>query len=115
MSEDALLFTEISALELQARQGAGEVLALLDVREAFELELASLEGALHCPLSDFVVSLERLALDPKQKLVVFCHHGRRSVTAAQHLSEVLGFSEVMNLTGGIDAWSLEVDSSVSRY
>ena len=58
---------------------------------------------------------EKLQELPKDTVLVFqCHHGHRSMRAAQQFTAV-GFREVYNLTGGIDAWSSEIDSSVAKY
>jgi rhodanese-related sulfurtransferase len=74
---------------------------LLDVREAWEVGTAALPGALHLPMRDIPARAGEL------------HHGARSMQVALFL-ERQGFS-VHNLTGGIDAWSREVDSAVPRY
>ena len=88
---------------------------ILDVREPFEVELASLPDALHIPMHDVLQHLPRLrSLAAERPLVVVCHHGLRSAhvchTLAQH-----GLPDAINLTGGIDAWSQQVDPSVPRY
>lgn len=85
---------------------------LLDVREGWEFELCSLPGALHMPMNE--VPLRAVALDPAAATVVVCHHGMRSLQVAMFL-ERQGFSALYNLTGGIEAWADEVDSSMRRY
>ena len=85
---------------------------VLDVREADELAIARLDGALHVPLSEFD-SLVR-TLDRHAEYVVMCHHGIRSAHAAAMMIE-RGFTRVANLHGGIDAWASEVDPSTPRY
>ncbi len=85
---------------------------LLDVREQSELDIAALPGAVHVPLSELPGQLERL--DPHRPVLVLCHHGIRSAMAGQFL-ERNGFEMVLNLEGGIDAWSLEVDPDLPRY
>jgi rhodanese-related sulfurtransferase len=53
-------------------------------------------------------------LNPQQEIVVICHHGMRSLQAANYLVQS-GYKNIANLTGGIDAWSCKCDSSVRRY
>jgi len=90
----------------------GHTLTLLDVREPDELERAAVAGALCIPMREVP---ERAAeVDRTKPVVVMCHSGRRSWVVAQYLQEN-GFENVYNLAGGIDAWSLQVDSSIPRY
>jgi rhodanese-related sulfurtransferase len=104
---------ELSAAEVARRlreEPSGFV--LLDVREPFERETAKIEPSIHIPMQQVP---ERLAELPKDRpLVVYCHGGTRSAMVAGFL-EHQGFREVVNLRGGIDAWSREVDPSVPRY
>jgi rhodanese-related sulfurtransferase len=85
---------------------------LLDVREPVELEMASVQSALHIPMRDMPSRLTEL--DREAPIVVMCHTGRRSSMVAQYLVGN-GFSQVFNLRGGIDAWSTEIDPLVPRY
>ena len=91
---------------------AGENLILLDVREDWEWEKAHLETAMHIPIGDLAGRVEEL--DRQQEIIVYCHHGERSVDACLLLWEQ-GFRKVRNLTGGIEAWSELVDPGVPRY
>ena len=89
---------------------------LLDVREAWEVQTASMSvpGAttVHIPMNEVP---QRLAeLDAQQPLLSLCHHGMRSQQVAMFLDRQ-GFTQVFNVTGGIDAWSREVDPAVPRY
>jgi monothiol glutaredoxin len=102
---------QMSVQELAQRLASGERLALFDVRSPEERALAHIEGARLLD-SDVVDQLERL--DKSTPLVFHCHHGGRSQRAAEHFA-ALGFTNVWNVAGGIDAWSLEVDPSVPRY
>jgi rhodanese-related sulfurtransferase len=90
----------------------------VDVREAQELALAQLPYPVeHLPLSrsaDWMEEVERL-LRRDQPVVVLCHAGVRSWHFACWLMEAQGYSDVWNLQGGIDAWSVRVDSSIPRY
>ncbi|MBD3618302.1 MAG: sulfurtransferase [Chromatiales bacterium] len=85
---------------------------LLDVREPWEFELARIEGSQLLPLGQVPVRLDEL--DPARETVVICHHGVRSMQAAFFLQS-RGFKNVINLAGGIDAWSREVDPKVPVY
>jgi rhodanese-related sulfurtransferase len=94
----------------------GPPLLLLDVRESWEVALASirLEGAAcaRIPMGSVPGRLD--TLDPAQPVVCICHHGARSAQVVAFL-ERQGFESVYNLAGGIDAWSLQVDPEVPRY
>ena len=85
---------------------------LLDVREPWEHQTARIEGSKLVPLGEVA---ERLGeLDQQQEVVAICHHGGRSMQVAMFL-EKNGFSKVHNLSGGMDAWSKNVDPSVPVY
>ena len=94
-----------------ARVRAGEAI-LLDVREAFELALASVPGAVHVPMGEVPARLAELPRD--RPILVLCHHGIRSQGVADWLLR-RGFTDVANVRGGIAAWADEVDASVGRY
>ena len=86
-------------------------IVLLDVREHEELELASVAGVRHIPMHEVP---GRLAdLNPQAPIAVLCHHGGRSMQVARFL-ERNGFTDVINVAGGIEAWS-ELDPSIPRY
>ncbi|MBI2375026.1 MAG: Grx4 family monothiol glutaredoxin [Deltaproteobacteria bacterium] len=102
----------LSAPELKAKLDAKEPLWLLDVRGDDERAIAKIEGARRL---DPATESELDSLDKKEAVLVFhCHHGRRSLAAAQHFLGK-GFQKVYNLEGGIEAWSRDVDSSIARY
>lgn len=105
---------QISAPELArllAEPGA-EAIQLLDVREDWEYEIAHLPASTHLPMQRVPAELDRL--DPRRTTVCICHHGMRSQQVAVFLSH-RGFDRVMNLAGGIDAWSRQVDPSCTAY
>lgn len=102
----------ISAPELKAKLENKAPLFLLDVREAHEFNYANIENSVLIPLNQVPNRLREI--DINQDIVVICHHGIRSMQAANFLAQV-GFRNVSNLVGGIDAWSMECDSSVPRY
>ena len=103
---------KIDPVTLKARLDRGESVVILDVREPFEIALAPFPGATHIPMGDIPSRLTEL--DPDQETVVVCHHGVRSVQVAMYLAQ-MGFERVLNLAGGIDAWSEDADPSTPRY
>jgi len=90
---------------------AGESMEFIDVRDAGERATACIEGTV---LLDATETSRLQALDKATRLVFQCHHGARSQQAAEQFLG-LGFTDVVNLAGGIDAWSQQVDSNVPRY
>ena len=84
---------------------------LLDVRQPEEFATAKIEGGVLIPLNELPGRLAELPKD--LPLVVMCHHGMRSAHAVHHLREA-GF-DAHNLTGGIDAWSQEIDKNIPNY
>ena len=87
---------------------------LIDCREADELPICSLPGHEWIPLGSFPDKLQPLTSDPARGLVVYCHHGVRSLRATLFLRSK-GFQNAFSMQGGIDLWSLEIDPSVPRY
>lgn len=85
---------------------------LLDVRESSEYAICHLDGAMHLPMAAVPARIGELA--PERDVVVICHRGGRSMQVAMFL-ERAGFTAVHNLTGGVDAWAREVDSTMRRY
>ena len=100
--------------ELKEKRDRGDEFVLIDVREAEELALASVEGACHIPLGEISMRAPELGEWKNKEVICMCHHGMRSARAQQIL-ESAGFTHVRNLTGGIHAWSVLVDPSVSQY
>jgi rhodanese-related sulfurtransferase len=105
---------EISARELAKQIENGQAVRLLDVRQPWENALAKLADSTLIPLNELPARAGEIAKDEDAVLVVYCHHGFRSLTAAAFL-ERLGYANVRSLAGGIDAWSCEVDPAVPRY
>ncbi len=103
---------EITPTELAPRLARGEAMVVLDVREPWEHEIAQLEPALLMPMS--TVPARHAELPDDRPIVVYCHHGARSAMVADYL-RAAGHGRVVNLAGGIDRWSVEVDPSVPRY
>jgi rhodanese-related sulfurtransferase len=85
---------------------------VLDVREARELDICQLEGALHIPMANVPARTDDLPTN--QPLIVVCHHGARSQRVVDFLRNA-GFDNAVNLDGGIEAWACEIDRSMRRY
>jgi rhodanese-related sulfurtransferase len=103
---------EMSAPELARRLRGPEPPVLIDVREPWEHGVARIPGARLVPLNTLPAALS--TLDPTRAYVIYCHHGMRSLEAALFLKE-RGLERVANLSGGIAAWSEEVDPTVPQY
>lgn len=106
------MIEEISPTVLRQRRESGELWQLLDVRELWELELARLAEAKHIPMTE--IAGRHQELDRARPVAVICHSGVRSASVAAYLVHK-GFESVANVTGGIDAWSLQLDDSLPRY
>ena len=109
--------SQISVEELASRLASGaEGLQLLDVREPQEVAIAHIDGFKNIPLSEFAQWSGQIPtrLDPHAETLVICHHGVRSAQMCQWLIDQ-GFTNVKNVAGGIDAYSIVVDPSVPQY
>jgi rhodanese-related sulfurtransferase len=104
---------EIAPEEVKSKLDAGEPFVLLDVREPWEFQTASMEGAKLIPMGD-VPSRAHQELDPEEHIVVICHHGVRSMNVTAWLRQ-LGFEKALSMRGGIDAWSRQIDAKVPVY
>jgi rhodanese-related sulfurtransferase len=107
-----MLDYEISPAEAAALLASGNA-KLIDVREPWEFETASIESSTLMPMGDVPARADQ-ELDPDERLVVLCHHGMRSMNVTAWLRNQ-GFAQAQSLRGGIDAWSVEVDPAVPRY
>jgi adenylyltransferase/sulfurtransferase len=103
-----------SVQELKAKQDQGAAFVLIDVRTEEELEIVALPGALHVPLHDLDKRLPELDPHRDAEIIVMCHHGGRSA-AAQDFLRRQGFTNVLNLVGGINAYAIQVDDSLATY
>jgi rhodanese-related sulfurtransferase len=104
---------EITPQEVKRRLDTGEKLRLIDVREPFEVQQARIDGAELIPMRSVPQALASLESEEKP-VVVFCHHGMRSLQVVSWLREQ-GVQNCASMAGGIDRWSLEIDRSVPRY
>src|ERR1700741_2296325 len=103
---------EMTAHELKTRLDRGQPPVLLDVRQDWETKLCRLANAIHIPIEEIELRTEEL--DPQSEIVVYCHQGVRSAAVAEYLRS-LGFADVKNLAGGLDAWARTVDPRMRRY
>jgi adenylyltransferase/sulfurtransferase len=109
--EEAIGISHVSVRELKERMDRGEDILLLDVREPHEYDIVNLGGVL-MSLGELPARVNEL--DLSREIVVICHHGGRSARAVSYLLE-LGFKRVANLSGGIDRWAVEIDTTLPRY
>ena len=103
----------ITPRELRRRLDRGEPLVLVDVRERWEADIVSLAGSRLIPINELGYRAED-EIDPDEEIVLYGHHGIRSMEAAMVLWD-LGYEQVKSMAGGIDRWTLEVDPSLPRY
>lgn len=106
------MIEDITPSEFERICESGELWQLLDVREAWETEIARIDRTINIPMSE--VPARVAELDASQPVAVLCHSGGRSAQVANYLSQS-GFDRVANISGGIDAWSSDVDESIPRY
>ena len=103
----------ITVQELHERINKQEDVFLLDVRNLNEYETCRIEGAVLIPMSNIPTNVKHI---PKDKaVVIYCHHGFRSASVIEYLSQNHGFTNLQNLTGGINAWANEIDETMTIY
>ena len=106
---------EITPQDVATLQQSGETLFLVDVREADEWALTRIEGAELIPMNTVPANLQALeGKSDEGSLVVYCHHGVRSLQVVLWL-RAQGVAGCYSMIGGIDRWSQDIDSSVPRY
>lgn len=110
--EESLDNIEISPAEVKERLEKGEEFLLVDVREPWERETAHIAGSMLIPLREIPEHLGEF--EDADEIVLYCHHGMRSLDAAAWL-RAQGVAGARSMAGGIDRWSVEVDSSIPRY
>jgi rhodanese-related sulfurtransferase len=104
---------EITPEEVKTKMDQGEKFTLVDVREPWEFETASMDGAKLIPMGDIPARAHQ-ELDPEDHIVVVCHHGVRSMNVTAWLRQQ-GFEKSQSMRGGIDAWARQVDGNVPVY
>ncbi len=104
----------MNAVELRDFLATGAEAVKIDVREDIELEFGMLEDALHIPMQSVPGQLNVLEKHKNDTVIVICRSGKRSDQIGQFL-EQMGFSDVINLAGGMNAWATDVDTSMTVY
>tara|TARA_A100001015_G_scaffold303066_1_gene392085 strand:- start:136 stop:462 length:327 start_codon:yes stop_codon:yes gene_type:complete len=102
----------INVQQLKIKIDNGDNFILVDVREKFELDIASLPNAIHIPMREIPDNLDKL--NTNHEIIVFCKSGIRSMNVCNFMYNN-GFKRVFNLTGGIKSWSEEIDESIPIY
>lgn len=105
---------QMTATELQSYLTTETSAVLVDVREAHELSNGVLDGAIHIPMQQVPEVLEQLEPHRSSPLVLICRTGNRSGQVGQFL-EGIGFTDVINLVGGMNAWAADIDSTMHIY
>ncbi|MEO8657836.1 MAG: rhodanese-like domain-containing protein [Bryobacteraceae bacterium] len=106
---------EVMPREVKRRMDAGEKLHLIDVREPQEYQIARIEGAELIPMNTVPAALQQLdAKADEGILIVFCHHGVRSLSVVNWLRQQ-GVEACQSMAGGIHQWSYEIDPKVPVY
>ncbi len=105
---------QVEPEEVAGRIASGQPVHLLDVRQAWEHEMRALPASQLIPPGELSARAGEIRPGSEALLLVYCHHGIRSLSAAA-LLEHLGHRNVDSLAGGIDAWSCRVDSRIPRY
>jgi adenylyltransferase/sulfurtransferase len=106
-------YRNLTTTQVKEKLDRGEHFRLIDVREPDEHVIAQIKGAELLPLSQAQEWIETLPRD--EELVFFCHVGGRSQQVAGFLAQQRGFTNVANMLGGIEDWSLRIDPSIPRY
>lgn len=106
------MIQQLTPAQLKERLAGDAAPIVLDVREPWEVAVCALPGARHIPMRDIPAQAEQLPRD--KDIVVLCHHGVRSQHVAGFL-ERLGFGQLYNLAGGIDAWARDVEPTMAKY
>ncbi|OWK43513.1 rhodanese-like domain-containing protein [Fimbriiglobus ruber] len=108
------MVSQIHPLDVKAKLDAGEPVHFVDVRQPEEYAHCRIEGSQFVPLRELAHRADEVAPAAGTVVVVYCHHGVRSLTGAMLLQQA-GRENVFSMAGGIDAWSALVDPSVPRY
>jgi adenylyltransferase/sulfurtransferase len=104
---------EISAADVKRKLDQGETLTLLDVREPKEVAICKIPNSIHIPIRELQQRLDELEPYKDKTIVVYCHLGGRSIQCVQFMRQH-GYT-ALNLTGGTEAWSNEVDPTMAKY
>ena len=105
---------EIDCQSVKQKLDAGDEFLFLDCRNQNEYDHVKIDGTTLIPMGQIVERIGELDGWQEKDIIIHCHHGGRSLQVTQWLRRQ-GFGRVQNMTGGIDAWSREIDASVPRY
>ncbi len=105
---------QMTAIELRDFLASGVSPVKIDVREDVELEYGVIDGAIHIPMQSFPGQLNTLEQNKNDTIVLICRSGKRSQQVGQFM-EQMGFTDIINLVGGMNAWAKDVDTSMTVY
>ena len=105
---------EIDCRTVHSRLESEESFLLLDCREQTEYDLVHIEEAVLLPMSEIQDRVAELKEHSAKEIIVYCHHGMRSLQVTQWLLQQ-GFENVKSMNGGIDAWASEIDTTMAKY
>lgn len=105
---------QMSAIDLEEFLATNKKPILLDVREQHELANGVLDGSVHIPMQQIPEKIAEVATNKDETIVVICRTGNRSDNVGQFL-EQNGFTDVINLAGGMNAWAIDIDDTVTTY
>ena len=112
MADDLLANIEITPREVKSMLERGDKFLFVDVREKWEFETSWIDGAVLVPMREIPSNLAKF--EEADNIILFCHHGIRSLDAAAWLrsQDIAG---AKSMAGGIDRWSAEIDPKIPRY
>lgn len=105
---------QMTAVELRDFLTTGVSTVKIDVREDVELEFGMIDGSIHIPMQSVPGQLNELEKHKNDTIVLICRSGKRSDQIGQFL-EQMGFTDVINLNGGMNAWATDVDTNMTVY
>lgn len=105
---------QMTATELQAMLSSGVTPVMIDVREDNELVHGMIDGAIHIPMNNVPGRMDEFAPYKDKSVVLICRSGKRSAQVGQFM-EHAGFTDVINLEGGMNSWAADVDNSMNVY
>lgn len=115
MNSPAELPLEVTCQSVHEQLQTCDEFVLIDCRELDEWNHVRIEGARLVPMSELTERVKDLAELREKRLVVYCHHGVRSLRVAHWLRREAGFLSAQSMAGGIDAWSQTIDQTLPRY
>lgn len=105
---------ELDCKTVKTKVDAGDDFVFLDCREQSEYDTVRIEGTTLLPMSEIQERVQELNDFKSREIIIHCHHGGRSLQVASWLRS-LGFEKTLSMSGGIDAWAIEIDPTLSRY